>query len=199
MYYIIYQTTNLINNKRYIGYHSTDNLDDGYLGSGKILKQSIEKNGVDNFKREILYVFPSKHEALQKEKELVNEDFVQREDTYNMKVGGEGGWDHTYNDPEISKRRKEGVTLAFAEGRSTGWKLSKEQRSEIGRSAFKGKTHTKEARKRISEAQLLEESTLNARLEDYNKIEKSWGWKSKLAKKWNVSHTQVNRFIKRYI
>ena len=53
MHHIIYQTTNLINNKRYIGYHSTDNLDDGYLGSGKILKQSIEKNGVDNFKREI--------------------------------------------------------------------------------------------------------------------------------------------------
>lgn len=199
MHHIIYQTTNLINNKKYIGYHSTDNLDDGYLGSGKILKQSIEKNGVDNFKREILYVFPSKQEALQKEKELVNEDFVQREDTYNMKVGGEGGWDHTYSDPEISKRRKEGVRMAFEEGRSKGWQLNAEKRSEIGRSAFKGKTHTKEARKRISEAQLLDESIVSSRLEDYNQIEKNWGWKSKLAKRWNVSHTQVSRFIKDYL
>lgn len=196
MYYIIYKTTNLINDKIYVGYHSTDNLDDSYLGSGKILKQSIEKNGVDNFKREILYVFPSKQEALQKEKELVTEDFVQREDTYNMKVGGEGGWDHTYNDPEISKRRKEGVALAFAEGRSTGWKLSKEQRSEIGRSAFKGKKHTKETLKKISEAGKTNPEVEKNRIESYHAEPKTWGWKTRLSQKWGIKASKVAPWLK---
>jgi hypothetical protein len=36
-YHIIYKTTNLINGKIYVGMHSTDNLNDGYLGSGWIL------------------------------------------------------------------------------------------------------------------------------------------------------------------
>lgn len=42
--YIIYKTTNLINDKIYVGKHNTS-VNDGYLGSGKILKQSIKKYG----------------------------------------------------------------------------------------------------------------------------------------------------------
>ena len=196
MHYIIYKTTNQINNKIYIGYHMTKDLNDDYLGSGKTLKQSIAKNGREYFIKEILYVFPSREEALQKEREIVNEEFVKREDTYNMKVGGEGGWDHTYSDPEIAEKRREGNRRAIVEGRNIGWKLSAEQRSTCG---FKGKTHTKEARKKIGEAKLLNESIINSRLNDYNAIEKTWGWKSKLAKQWEISHTQVNRFINDYI
>ena len=36
IYHYIYKTTNLINNKFYIGMYSTSNLDDGYLGRCKI-------------------------------------------------------------------------------------------------------------------------------------------------------------------
>jgi group I intron endonuclease len=49
---IIYKTTNLINNKIYIGQHSRNDPD--YLGSGKILNKSIKKYGKENFTREIL-------------------------------------------------------------------------------------------------------------------------------------------------
>ena len=46
MFGIIYITTNLINNKKYIGKHKCDSIEfDGYLGSGKILKNAIKKNG----------------------------------------------------------------------------------------------------------------------------------------------------------
>ena len=37
MYHFVYETTNLINGKKYIGKHSTDDLNDGYLGSGKAI------------------------------------------------------------------------------------------------------------------------------------------------------------------
>ena len=71
-HFIIYQTTNLTNNKIYIGLHSTDNLDDGYLGSGVFLKQAIKKYGYQNFKKEILYIFDNKKDMIEKEKEIVS-------------------------------------------------------------------------------------------------------------------------------
>ena len=198
MYYTIYKTTNLTNDKIYIGYHSTENLNDTYLGSGKALNQAIKRDGLENFTKEILYIFPTKEEALDKEAELVNESFVASRTNYNLKIGGEGGWDHTYNDPEISKRRKEGVRKAFDEGRAHGWQLTDEQRSKIGKSSFKGKTHSADSRKKIGDAQRLDPELVEQRIEDYNNIEKKYGYISRLAKHWQISHTQVRRFVKQY-
>jgi hypothetical protein len=45
MNYFIYKTTNLLNGKYYIGMHVTNQIDDGYLGSGKYLNNAIKKYG----------------------------------------------------------------------------------------------------------------------------------------------------------
>ena len=89
MLYIIYKTTNIINKKEYIGIHQTDNIDDGYLGSGLAIKRSIKKYGVENFKREILEFCNSFEELLIKEKKYVNEDWVNNKNNYNLKTGGQ--------------------------------------------------------------------------------------------------------------
>lgn len=90
-YHYIYKTTNLKSGKFYIGMHSTNNLDDGYLGSGKKLRYSIRKNGIENFKIEILEFLPDRSSLVEREKELVNEDLLKDPMCINLQPGGSGG------------------------------------------------------------------------------------------------------------
>jgi hypothetical protein len=92
MFYTIYRVTNKINNKVYIGKHQTKDLKDGYMGSGKHLKRSIGKYGIDNFNKEILFVFDNEADMNSKEAELVTEEFTKEDTNYNLCPGGKGGW-----------------------------------------------------------------------------------------------------------
>ena len=119
MFYTIYKVTNMINSKIYIGKHQTENPDDSYYGSGIALKNSISKHGKENFKKEVLFIFDNEADMNAKEIELITDEFVARNDTYNMGVGGEGGAHfkgkkhsaetiaritNTINDPEVKKK-----------------------------------------------------------------------------------------------
>lgn len=94
MVYLIYKITNTVNGKIYIGSHKTKNKDDGYMGSGKYLGYAIAKHGIDKFIKEILFVFDNATDMYAKEAELVNDEFLAEENTYNLKRGGFGGFDY---------------------------------------------------------------------------------------------------------
>lgn len=89
IYYFIYETTNLINGKKYRGMHKTSNLNDGYLGSGKALQNAIIKYGKQNFIREILDFCSSYEELIELEKYYVDDDWVREISNYNLKTGGQ--------------------------------------------------------------------------------------------------------------
>lgn len=87
-YNYTYQIVNIINGKKYYGVHSTNKLDDGYMGSGKALKLAIKKYGIDNFTKIILKFYSSREEATIAESKLVTRDIVNDNDYYNLILGG---------------------------------------------------------------------------------------------------------------
>lgn len=104
-YYLIYQIRNKLNGMIYIGQHQTDNINDDYMGSGIRIQRAIEKYGVDNFEKTILFECSSEEEMNKKEAEIVNEDFIARDDVYNITLGGRGGWNHiTFENRSIASK-----------------------------------------------------------------------------------------------
>lgn len=91
MYGYIYLTTNLINNRKYIGQHKSTEFDINYYGSGKILLQAINQYGKENFSCEILKECFSEDE-LNKQEEYYIEKYgaVESREFYNLKPGGLG-------------------------------------------------------------------------------------------------------------
>lgn len=87
-HYIIYKITNLINGKIYIGKHKCDKLDDNYFGSGKRLWQAINKYGIENFVFHLEIDLTNSDELDLLEQMVVNKDFLQRNDVYNISRGG---------------------------------------------------------------------------------------------------------------
>lgn len=119
--HIIYLTTNLINGKIYVGQHTTDNINDGYLGSGRRLLKAIKKYGKENFTRVVLHVCEGHEELNELERSIVNKKFVDRLDTYNVAIGGDGGFTHS----EASK-------ILISESSTNMWaNRSEEEKLEI--------------------------------------------------------------------
>jgi hypothetical protein len=114
MYYTVYRTTNKVNGKTYIGKHKTTDPYDDYLGSGKLLKRAIEKYGIQNFSKEVLFIFDNETDMNSKEKELV----TISEDTYNLIEGGQGGFSYV-NRNKLNKGKPN-----FLPGR-TAWNKGK--------------------------------------------------------------------------
>lgn len=95
MIHYVYKITNLINNRYYIGKHSSrDFKTDNYFGSGKVIKLAIEKYGKQNFKREILFQFNEQSLAFIKQKQVLSQQVLSDPLCYNISTGGHGSFSH---------------------------------------------------------------------------------------------------------
>jgi len=108
-YHYVYQTKNLVNGKTYIGVHSTNNLNDEYIGSGSALRKAIKKYGKENFSCVIMAHFDTMAEAYEEERYLVNKDWISKEENYNISIGGMGAM----HNPQVVERfdREEWIKL----------------------------------------------------------------------------------------
>jgi group I intron endonuclease len=89
-FYFIYMTKNLINGKRYVGWHATNDIYDGYVGSGIALKKSIKKYGKQNFITGIIEFYPE-DSILEKEIYWIFQLNTLSPNGYNLTIGGDGG------------------------------------------------------------------------------------------------------------
>lgn len=90
-YNFVYKTTNNLNGDYYYGVHSTNNLDDGYMGSGARINRSINKYGKENFTREIVQFFSRKKCAYSLESAIVTQELIEDPHCLNLAIGGFGG------------------------------------------------------------------------------------------------------------
>ena len=62
---------------------------------------AVKKYGTSNFRRSTLFIFDNEDECIKKEEEIVNIDFINRPDTYNMTLGGGGKKPEGYSKKKI--------------------------------------------------------------------------------------------------
>lgn len=166
-YHYIYKTTNVVNGKFYIGMHSTDKLDDDYIGSGKRLWNSINYHGRDYHVKEILEFCKDRKGLSDREREIVNEQLLTEGLCMNLIVGGQGG-DGGFKDEAHMKK----CTKAGGDAHAEKMKNDEEYRTKIfdnlaiarkkafsldrqggkGISKGVGNIHSEETKKKMSES-----------------------------------------------
>ena len=141
--YTIYKTVNLKNGKFYIGKHQTYNEYDDYLGSGIALEKAIQKYGKSNFYKEILFIFDNEFEMNQKEKEIITEELLKDNKSYNIGIGGEGG-------PHFKNKKHSNITKNKISKSSRGKQISLETKNKLSEKN-RNKTFSLETRNKLSE------------------------------------------------
>jgi len=169
-YHYIYKTTCIITNKFYIGMHSTEKLEDGYVGSGKRLWYSINKHGKDNHATEILEFLPDRISLKEREKQIVNEELINEELCMNLQLGGGGG----FLNEEHQKKASAGFIYKIKNDKKFAEELSARMSNLIKRSHslgklksgkdicdWNGRTHNEETKRKIGEANSIKQKGEN--------------------------------------
>ena len=145
-YHIIYKTTCLVTNRYYIGMHSTDDLEDGYIGSGQVLWKSIKKYGKEQHICEILEQHPNREHLALREEELINPSILKDPLCMNLRTGGTGNYPGTPKSEETLKKISEASKRNWAILKASGYQHPKPSQETVAKraAANTGKKRTKE-------------------------------------------------------
>lgn len=211
--YIVYETTNLVNGKYYIGVHKENGKN--YLGSGKKLKLAIDKYGRENFIRETLREFDNYIDAYDYERLIVDENLVNDNNCYNLKIGGYGSLSGE-NNPMYGKCHSDETKRKIGENqkghkRNCGSILSDETKRKIsnnmkGHTRNLGMHHSESTKKKMSDLkkgkhlssetkQKMREARSNISNETREKLSESHkGEKNHASKKCYINGKKFNTF-----
>lgn len=142
MIHYIYKITNVINGKGYIGKHSTNDINDGYFGSGVALKKAISKYGRENFNKEILCYCQSEDELNNMEMRKILQHGTYGVG-YNLTKGGEGKLGYKPSSESI-KRASKSRREHYKKNPETGQRISMLAKGRTGsKNSFYGKKLSK--------------------------------------------------------
>ena len=171
-YNYIYITTNLINGKQYVGEHSTDNIDDNYLGSGQSLRKAFRKYGRKNFNKEILEHFDTKENAFDNQKIYIDEYNTLSPVGYNISPKGGHQCSNSFSEETrklIREKRKLQIIIGIKPSDETRMKMSKSHEGKTMSEESKEKNRIKHLKENLSEETLkkMSESASKPRTEEY--------------------------------
>jgi group I intron endonuclease len=170
----VYETSNLITNKKYIGYCSkTPETSKSYLGSGSVLKTAIKKYGKENFQKIILKEFDNNLDARLYEEFLIKKyNAINSTEYYNLTKGGSGGFSENAKIKQRSVETRKKIsdsnkgrkvsektknllskTLKGTKPWNTGIPRSTETKQKLS-TALKGKSLSQQHKDNISKAQI---------------------------------------------
>jgi len=170
-YNYIYKTTCSVTNRYYIGMHSTDKLDDGYMGSGKRLWFSINYHGKENHTKEILEFCENRAELKKREVEIVNEVLITEDLCMNLMTGGQGGFsseEHRLK-AQIAGAKAFHIKLesdldfkeSFCNKVSNGLKKAYKNGNRKPSKSFEGKKHSEETKDKMRKSKNVGENNSN--------------------------------------
>lgn len=201
-YNVLYKTTCNIDQMYYIGIHSTNNLDDGYLGSGQKLWHKIRYHGKENFSIEYLEFFKTRKELSDREIEIVNESLIKDPMCMNLCLGGDLGFtqeqlirgakttsEKVWKDPIFVEMMKK----TGSETMSNLWKDPEfvKKATEAGSKAFKGKTHSIEFKERMSK--VMSEKQSGSKNSQFGKI---WVYNLELKESKKIEKNELDLYLR---